>query len=66
MSELPYIILDEALTDLTEIVIWYEKQSSLLSDEFLLELYFFLSIKYVPALTLLAGILKTAVLDGIK
>lgn len=39
MAELPYIISDEALNDLTEIAIWYEKQRPFLSDEFLFEFY---------------------------
>ena len=39
MTDVPYIISDEALADLTDIVIWYEKQSFLLGDRFLSEFY---------------------------
>ena len=34
MIELPIVISDEALTDLSEIEIWYEKQKPFLGNEF--------------------------------
>lgn len=39
MTEISYIISEEALTDLTDIAIWYEEEQLFLSDEFLKEFY---------------------------
>jgi plasmid stabilization system protein ParE len=39
MTELPYLISDEALGDVTGIAIWYETKRLFLSDQFLKEFY---------------------------
>ncbi len=39
MTELSYLISDEALADLTDIAIWYETQQLFFSDQFLKEFY---------------------------
>lgn len=39
MTELPYLISDEALADVTGIAIWYETKRLFLSNQFLQEFY---------------------------